>query len=319
VQIHERINRTAFEDVRIDKAARVVRRVKVNGNRSANKRHYADGVLARATSLYEGAKVYLDHDDGPSLPGLPEQTRTVLKQLGDLRNVTFLPGGHRADLHVLPSKAWFLEDVESHPHLFGLSHVADVDAARERTSNGEEDIVQINEIIRVDVVGDPATTRGMFEHRNDGDDDMGSDDKAVQVLETQVKERDERVKVVEQQHREAMAELSATKAALAALRTETDKLAAERDTLAQRAAKAEQTAQHAEIRKLVADAGFAAEVAEPLIDIGLDKARAVVENLKQHTPAPGSSEGGSGPRSEGRTASAGVDISEAELLAAFGG
>ena len=85
-------------NIRIDRAAGVIRGVKLLGFESRNGRRYLPEALAQAVGLYEGAKVNVNHPKGNPLAARDYQDR-----LGRIRNVAVRPGeGVFGDLHFNP-------------------------------------------------------------------------------------------------------------------------------------------------------------------------------------------------------------------------
>lgn len=143
----------------VDRGSSVIRGVKVLGLTSRNGRSYAEAALAAARGLYEGAKVNVNHPKGPATGPRDYQDR-----IGVLRDVRFAQGeGLFADLQINPKHSLaeqLLWDAEHAAENVGLSH--NVEA---RTSR-QGDAVVVDEILRVqsvDLVADPAATRGLFE------------------------------------------------------------------------------------------------------------------------------------------------------------
>jgi hypothetical protein len=145
----------------VDAAAGVIRNVKVLGVVSKNGRRYPTETLDRAAPLYEGARVNVDHPD----PRRVEGPRRLSDRFGVLKDVRRQDDGLYADLHYLrshPLASLLAEAASRMPETLGLSHHAE---GRVRQA-GEETIVE--EIVRVrsvDLVGEPATTCGLFESR----------------------------------------------------------------------------------------------------------------------------------------------------------
>jgi len=145
--------------LRIDRAAGVIRGVKVLGLESQNGRSYLPEALAAAAGLYEGAKVNINHPK--TFPSAP---RDYQDRLGAIHNVLLRENeGLFADLHFNPQHplagqlAW---DAEHAPENVGFSHNVVARTAR----RGERIVVEaITKVQSVDLVADPATTRGLFE------------------------------------------------------------------------------------------------------------------------------------------------------------
>ncbi len=148
-------------DVRVDRAAGVIRGVKILGLRSRNGRVYLPEALAQAAPLYEDAKVNLNHPkDQPARP------RDYQDRIGAIRNVALRDGeGLFADFHFNPKHALAEQlawDAEHAPANVGFSHHVQARTAR----RGDDLVVEaITRVESVDLVADPATTRGLFEGR----------------------------------------------------------------------------------------------------------------------------------------------------------
>jgi hypothetical protein len=156
---------------RVDREAGVIHQVKVigyesvngmEGMRGVNRRVYTRDALARATPLYEGAVVNVDHATKPG------EQRSAYDRLGTLRNVYLGEDGLYADLHLLkshPLAERLLEAAEKLPELFGMSH------SSEAIGEVKGDAFLVTEIQRVnsvDLVADPATTNSLFESKQGG-------------------------------------------------------------------------------------------------------------------------------------------------------
>lgn len=147
--------------LRIDREHGVIHGVKVLGLSSRNGREYPKETVARAASMYEGAKVNVNHPNGN-----PTGPRDYRDRLGTLRNVRVEQGdgGLRADFHFNPKHALaeqLLWDAEHAPENVGFSHNVE---ARTSRKNGKTFVEEITRVQSVDLVADPATTRGLFEH-----------------------------------------------------------------------------------------------------------------------------------------------------------
>ena len=149
--------------LRVDRTAGVIRGIKILGLESRNGRHYSPDALARAVALYEGAKVNVNHPKGPV-----HGPRDYQDRIGIVRNVALQPAvGLFGDFHFNPKHALaeqLLWDAEHSPENVGFSH--NVTARTKK----EADRVLVEEILRVqsvDLVADPATTRGLFEAASD--------------------------------------------------------------------------------------------------------------------------------------------------------
>ena len=145
--------------IRVDRPSGVIRGVKVLGFESRNGRTYLPEALAQAVRLYEDAKVNVNHPKGN-----PAGPRDYQDRIGAIRNVAVRPGeGLFADLHFNPKHALAEQlawDAEHAPENVGFSHNVEARTAR----RGDRVVVEaITRVQSVDLVADPATTRGLFE------------------------------------------------------------------------------------------------------------------------------------------------------------
>lgn len=145
--------------LRVDRTAHAIRGVKILGLASRNGRTYRPGALAAAVPLYESAKVNVNHPKGS-----PLAPRDYQERIGVLRGVRVVPGeGLFGDLHFNPKHALaeqLLWDAEHAPENVGLSH--NVEARLSRQGDGWT-VEAITAVRSVDLVADPATTRGLYE------------------------------------------------------------------------------------------------------------------------------------------------------------
>lgn len=301
---------------RIDVEAGVAYGVKLNSNTSLNKVRYRDDVLERATHLYEGAKTYDDHFE--EMPFSPRKRKSLL---GRLVNVRFSPGGHRADWHVLPSKREILRDAKADSAIFGFSHNVVVDIDDKPDSEGFEVVLNIVEVLSVDLVSDPATTRGLFEGRRvrlgAAEDEREADvaeegAKVEKLLQEKIDKHEAEIKRLEGDLRAAQAEAATYKAAAEGLKKDLDKSRID-------LAKAEGDLRATRIEAEIAAAGFPEESAallrDSLKDVAYEAARKIVDGAKKlvaapKEPPPARSEGKVPPAKKG-------EIAEEEMLAAF--
>ncbi|MCI0335642.1 MAG: hypothetical protein L0228_20730 [Planctomycetes bacterium] len=146
--------------LRVDRAAGVIRGVKLLGLASRNGRRYRENALVEAVGLYEGAKVNINHPKGH-----PLSPRDYQDRLGVVRGVQFRTGeGLFGDLHFNPKHALseqLVWDAEHAPQNVGMSH----NVLARTTHNGDETVVEaITKVQSIDLVADPATTSGLYEH-----------------------------------------------------------------------------------------------------------------------------------------------------------
>ena len=150
------------QQLRVDRAAGVIRGVKVLGLKSRNGRRYQETALAEAVKLYEGAKVNVNHPKGH-----PLSPRDYQDRLGVICGVQLRPGeGLFGDLHFNPKhllSEQLMWDAEHASQNVGLSH----NVLAHTTRQGDETVVEaITKVQSIDLVADPATTRGLFEQQD---------------------------------------------------------------------------------------------------------------------------------------------------------
>jgi len=192
--------------VAVDRSSGVIRGVKILGLESRNGRSYPAETLRAAAALYEEAKVNVNHPKGdPSAP------RDYQDRLGALRNVAVRPDGLFGDLHFNPKHALaeqLLWDAEHAPENVGLSHNVQARTAR----RGDRTVVEaILKVQSVDLVADPATTRGLFEAR--GDAPAALAELTVESL------RQHRPDLVQELHQQQAAEMARLEAEIDRLQT----------------------------------------------------------------------------------------------------
>lgn len=157
--------------MRADRTTGVIRGVKILGLQSRNGRAYLPDALRQAAPLYEGAKVNVNHPK--HAVGAPRDYRD---RMGVIRGVAAADDGLFADFHFNPKHALaeqLLWDAEHAPENVGFSHNVEARTAR----RGDQLVVEaILRVQSVDLVADPATTRGLFESQTDGRAAMTLDD-----------------------------------------------------------------------------------------------------------------------------------------------
>lgn len=145
---------------KIDREAGIVRDVKILGRESVNGRSYSEQAIDDAVRLYEGARINIDHDREN-----PHRERGFLEGFAVIRSARKEGDGAYSELHYIkshPATPVFLEWAERFPEKLGLSHNADGKGKRTPKGVLVESISRINS---VDLVGNPATTNGLFESK----------------------------------------------------------------------------------------------------------------------------------------------------------
>lgn len=161
-RLREDVFRQDSTPLKVDEAAGVIYGVRFLGWESANGYRYVREAVTNRLKLYDGAFVNIDHL--PAAPGQPAE-RSYLARFGRLRNPRTDDGGGRADLHYNPEHRHardFLWWAKNDPGAIGLSHDADVDMEDGPDGRLVKDILKVHS---VDVVADPATTRGLHESK----------------------------------------------------------------------------------------------------------------------------------------------------------
>lgn len=146
----------------------IIRGVKLLGLESRNGRVYPKETVARAAGLYEGAKVNVNHAKGDAA-----QPRDYQDRIGSIRGVTVHEGdgGLFGDFHFNPKHALaeqLIWDAENAPENLGFSH--NIVAKVSRSRQGKVVVEEISRVQSVDLVADPATTRGLFESNLDSEE-----------------------------------------------------------------------------------------------------------------------------------------------------
>jgi hypothetical protein len=156
---------SASQQLRVDHDAGVIRGVKLLGLDSRNGRRYREHALIEAIGLYEGAKVNINHPKGH-----PLSPRDYQDRLGVVRGVQFRAGeGLFGDLHFNPRHALseqLVWDAEHAPQNVGMSHNV---LARTTQQAGDTVVEAITKVQSIDLVADPATTNGLYEHVGDAE------------------------------------------------------------------------------------------------------------------------------------------------------
>lgn len=146
----------------VDRERGLISGVKVLGLVSANGRRYSVEALRRAVSLYEGRPVNIDHVNG-------SERRSYRDRIGKLVNVRLAEDGIYADLVVNPKHPLAEQlfwDAEHAPENVGLSHDA---RGKTVVRDGQVVVESIESVRSVDLVAEPATTRSLYESKDDED------------------------------------------------------------------------------------------------------------------------------------------------------
>lgn len=134
-----------------------IKGVKIIGTESLNGRRYPIEVLEKCYKLYEGALVNINHKLGA-------EGRDYTDRIGRVVNVRCESDGLYGDLVYNPhhrdakSLEWWAENDQN---AVGLSHMAQVRS--KWTPEGVEEVTDIVKVESVDLVANPATTKGLME------------------------------------------------------------------------------------------------------------------------------------------------------------
>lgn len=160
---------TALSEARADQdrgvllGAVLLNKDSVNGD-GGKGREYTDPAMRQLAQLAEGLPAYANHAADKSLAFKPRDVRELI---GVHRNVRFDAANHRvlSDLHIVEHhRPWVFGLAKEVPKAVGLSPVA---RGLVRIQNGKEIVEEILAVRSGDLVTDPATTKGLFESREE--------------------------------------------------------------------------------------------------------------------------------------------------------
>lgn len=166
------------DSLRLDRDAGIVYGVKVLGwTGQGGKRLYRRPAVEKALPLYDGAVVNLDHVTG-SESDFRRPDHPVTKRFGRLKSPEIRDDGLYANLRYntkhtwAPAFEWF---VENDAEALGMSH--DAILSGPTLADGKRSIESISKVFSVDIVGDPGSTKSLFEsmgadYRSDASVDM---------------------------------------------------------------------------------------------------------------------------------------------------
>lgn len=165
------------QSFKVDREHSVIKGAKLLGFHSRNGRTYPPSVARAAVHHYEGVMVNLDHPQKATDP------RSVLSRLGVIRNAHFVEGsGVHGDFHYNPkhpAMEQVLWDAENNPSAVGFSHNANLSYS---VKTGKMVVEAVAGVRSVDLVANPATTNGIFEH------DLGDEGHPTEGKEMSLKE-----------------------------------------------------------------------------------------------------------------------------------
>lgn len=161
MQLSESDVYTQVKSENIDEENGVIRNVKLLGKLSENGVEYSDSAMEEGVHLYEGVTVNIDHPERDN----PKKERGVMESIGFVKDPRYnkKDDGIFGDIHYYkthPYAATLLERARRNPRGFGMSHNADGAYVK---ANGKTVIERLRTVRSMDVVGKPATTKGLFE------------------------------------------------------------------------------------------------------------------------------------------------------------
>lgn len=156
----------ALAEATISRGDSVIRNVVMMNAKSVNGAHgrlYSEKAMRSLAALSEGLPAYANHVRDRAEAFKPRDVRELI---GRYRNVRFDAARQRVtgDFHVLPEQKWVLDLAENMSDVVGISPVSR--GAVRVDANGVEIVEDIVAVRSADLVSDPATTKGLFEHRD---------------------------------------------------------------------------------------------------------------------------------------------------------
>ena len=172
---------TPLAEAKIDKKNLVIKDTVILGPISLNGRIYPATTQEKAKPLFEGAKAYLNH---PKIGDIAD-ARQVQDLIGEHKNIRTVGEKTVSDLYLVDTplvREWVIPIAESKPHLFGNSIVARGKMIKDKS--GKVVVEEILAVRSVDVVAEPATTKGLFESKNFAkmEDDMDLKEITLEML-----------------------------------------------------------------------------------------------------------------------------------------
>ena len=143
-------------DAKVNRETGVISRVAILAIESLNGRRYPMPTMQAAIQLFEGCKSFLNHS---------YETREIQELLGRFNNITVENGKMYGDLTLVDFHEKVFNVAEKTPDIIGFS--IDADGIVDIAEDNIEDVIEIKKVYSVDLVTDPATTKGLFESREE--------------------------------------------------------------------------------------------------------------------------------------------------------
>lgn len=171
----EHIENWKTEEGRVDSQNRLVKNIALTGTESKNGYRYSEAALQDGVPLYENKPVFLDHAASREQP----HQRSARDLVGSIVHARYENGRIRGDIRVIDTEAGrtFLALAESNAPSVGMSHVI----LAEKNAEGTV-IEKIHDVVSVDAVVFPATTKS-FQEQQDPAGDLSATDIADLIRE----------------------------------------------------------------------------------------------------------------------------------------
>lgn len=218
----------------------VIENVLLCGNRSKNGYEIPEKAFVdenHVKSLYGDKMVFFNHSDSP-------QHRDLLRDLaGVIRNPRLVGGKPRGDIHTkgTPAGEHLLKiaSIKPPPAGLGMSHVAAYTFADRR----EESVAKVEQVVSVDIVMTPATTKTLFENTNSRKEmdleQLNEELKQVRaerdLKASEARTASEKLATLESEHKTALEALEASRKAEAALKARVESYEAQEAVAARKA------------------------------------------------------------------------------------
>ncbi len=165
----------SFQEAKFEKDKHIIRGVVLLGPVSKNKREYTRECMQKSIPLFEGVQAFINH---PSSEEEKTGRRDVRNLAGKYVNARYEEGKVKADAMLLPNEngKLYMDVAETMPDVAGNSQNAH---GKWRSDGGKQIVEELTQVFSVDLVANPATTRGMFE----SDDNQNSNFKENETME----------------------------------------------------------------------------------------------------------------------------------------
>ena len=149
------------DEEKIDRESGIIKDVIILSGTSLNKRTYPSNVLKESVVLFEGIRVFMDHPESDTT------SRSVKDLVGQFKDVYYDGADNKVkgNFYVLKSfQEWMFSIAESMPDIAGMSINGAGSVKKTQTGEIVEKLVSMKS---VDLVVQPATTKGLFEEKKE--------------------------------------------------------------------------------------------------------------------------------------------------------